>query len=817
MAETHTLKGRWKNSTNPLPFLCRRELGPDDSQLGHSLLRKRISVANNLYRRDLKAHYGCVNAIEFSHGGGEWITSGGDDRRVLLWNVQRALWDIGEPASMKGEHISNIFCLAFDQDNKKVFSGGNDEQVIVHDIVTGETVDVFRHEDAVYGLSIDPNNVNVFASACDDGRVLIYDIREPASTDPFCLANYTSSMHAVMYNPIEPRLLATANAREGVGLWDIRKPKTCCLRYGGSYVQQSCMSVRISRLGDKVIALRRRLPPVLYQTHSPEPVCEFDHSGYYNSCTMKSCSFAGENDEYILSGSDDFNLYMWRIPDDLSHRQYTREAHMVLKGHRSIVNQVRYNPSDSLVLSSGVEKIVKVWNPFPMPNSSGDLERSNTSDLSERPVFTPEEYINLVLRSGHIMSHDYSHQSTEEDPRMMAFFDSLVQGEMDMSSDDLSSNEEELYERIVQVTRSEVDASEHEGQDEVSSVNSGEESDFSPFTLAFASVMAAQTSEGTGHTRLLDAQDSNNSGAEDARDSNDQRSGSRRSIAEIIAQNRKEVLKAIETKQKTVTGKERTSRSSARTTSTSDSDSSDEEPTVKKSKSSTVINDCTKLPEKQKVRCHLKRLRELRNRAMNSDSESSDTGVSAKRLHIDSESSATEMDNSVSESNVHDKKSTEQTVSCTKDCGGPGLGPYLHETDAGHGSRLGCASEKSSSQNSNTELPKADHQSDSIRCTKNTDDVIDKELQNNVDDCVPSTSRCEADACNGKNKEKSRKNLRSKSSNCSEETADVSNSCDNEESKEPLWNEFKRFKNRLERARRYYRKHSSSQPSSDDD
>lgn len=49
-------------------------------------------------------------------------------------------------------------------------------------VYRGETVDVFRHEDAVYGLSIDPNNVNVFASACDDGRVLIYDIREPAST-----------------------------------------------------------------------------------------------------------------------------------------------------------------------------------------------------------------------------------------------------------------------------------------------------------------------------------------------------------------------------------------------------------------------------------------------------------------------------------------------------------------------------------------------------------------------------------------------------------------------------------------------------------
>lgn len=30
---------------------------------------------------------------------------------------------------------------------------------------------------------------------------------------------------------------------------------------------------------------------------------------------MKSCTFAGEDDEYVVSGSDDFNLYIWRVAD----------------------------------------------------------------------------------------------------------------------------------------------------------------------------------------------------------------------------------------------------------------------------------------------------------------------------------------------------------------------------------------------------------------------------------------------------------------------------------------------------------------------
>lgn len=93
------------------------------------------------------------------------------------------------------------------------------------------------------------------------------------------------------------------------------------------------MSVRFNTLGTQILALRRRLPPILYSTANETPICQFYHPDYYNSCTMKSCSFAGENDDYILSGSDDFNLYMWRKTDaDRKLRPYSwnKKAHFYL-------------------------------------------------------------------------------------------------------------------------------------------------------------------------------------------------------------------------------------------------------------------------------------------------------------------------------------------------------------------------------------------------------------------------------------------------------------------------------------------------------
>lgn len=79
--------------------------------------------------------------------------------------------------------------------------------------------------------------------------------------------------------------------------------------------EKNCMSVRWDQTGTKLLALRRRRMPVLYDIKQQEPTAYFYHDKYWNSCTMKSCCFVGLKDEYILSGSDDFNLYMWKISD----------------------------------------------------------------------------------------------------------------------------------------------------------------------------------------------------------------------------------------------------------------------------------------------------------------------------------------------------------------------------------------------------------------------------------------------------------------------------------------------------------------------
>lgn len=61
-------------------------------------------------------------------------------------------------------------------------------------------------------------------------KIYLYLCRNPILfffliLDAVVLAASTGAFHGVMYNPVEPRLVATANAKQGLRLYDVRKPK----------------------------------------------------------------------------------------------------------------------------------------------------------------------------------------------------------------------------------------------------------------------------------------------------------------------------------------------------------------------------------------------------------------------------------------------------------------------------------------------------------------------------------------------------------------------------------------------------------------
>ena len=160
--------------THILDLLRTRQERPLHHQKFQDLQFSSKKTLNSL---DLKAHFGCVNALSFSNCG-TYLASGGDDRRILIWDVSKALDQRPKARKiMKATHESNIFCIDFDCGNRKLFSGGNDEKLLIHDLKTGEVLDIYPHDEPVYCVCAHPESPELLTTACSDGRVQLIDLR----------------------------------------------------------------------------------------------------------------------------------------------------------------------------------------------------------------------------------------------------------------------------------------------------------------------------------------------------------------------------------------------------------------------------------------------------------------------------------------------------------------------------------------------------------------------------------------------------------------------------------------------------------------
>lgn len=101
------------------------------------LTKAKLAKSGFKYSVDLRGHYGCVNAINWSKKDGSLLCSGGDDKRVLLWRLFGALeGSENKPVAEYIGHHSNIFCTVFDNDNTHVISCANDAKVLCYDVET---------------------------------------------------------------------------------------------------------------------------------------------------------------------------------------------------------------------------------------------------------------------------------------------------------------------------------------------------------------------------------------------------------------------------------------------------------------------------------------------------------------------------------------------------------------------------------------------------------------------------------------------------------------------------------------------------------
>jgi len=98
------------------------------------------------------------------------------------------------------------------------------------------------------------------------------------------------------------------------------------------------------------------------------------YSGIMNVETVKDVNFLGWNDEYVTSGSDDGNFFIWR--------KATGKLHAILEGDSSVVNVIESHPLLPLIAVSGIDTTVKLFAPARGPSLFSRLD--NATSITDR-------------------------------------------------------------------------------------------------------------------------------------------------------------------------------------------------------------------------------------------------------------------------------------------------------------------------------------------------------------------------------------------------------------------------------------------------
>lgn len=338
-----------------------------------------------LYQRDLKVHTGCVNAVDFSPTE-EWIISGGDDLNVRLWKtVDCCIRSNPTSIPMKSIHHSNIFALRFSHNTERIYSAGNDQRLILHDIRTKERLTTYRASGSIFNIATHPTDDNVIAASSEDKNVYLFDLRGNEGDGLCTKLRQDGCAYCCSWNPLNHHIVAVCNEKSGLRIYDLRNGKDYI---EAGKITKGAICADWSPNGDALFCAISHSNPVYFNFLASKYV-QINDPQYSNFCTIKSCTFAGQN--YMLTGSDNWDIYVWKTPSDLyfnSKSQNEKEeftidqAYTVLKGHRSIVNHVRYGSLTNMLISCGVEKIVKCWTPLPIRNSfSNPKPRDRLSNM----------------------------------------------------------------------------------------------------------------------------------------------------------------------------------------------------------------------------------------------------------------------------------------------------------------------------------------------------------------------------------------------------------------------------------------------------
>ena len=246
-----------------------------------------------------------------------------------------------------------ITSLSFSNDEKNLLVSLNSNVIKIFNITNGEKIKEYSnlHTLLITSCIYIPNSSTKFFSGSIDRKLLLTDIN--SDKVPFMDIGKFIRIKQVLFSEVLNLIIVIPYSISDIMCYDFQRNK---MSFRIEFKEEIVYS-NISK-SDKgkfiLINVSKTFARILLYNLEKTKI-EDKYFGHSQNTMIIKCTFAGNSDEYIISGSEDGCVYFWE-------RNAPGKFKYCFKGHWGVVNSVELI-YDDVIFSASDDKSLKIWTP----------------------------------------------------------------------------------------------------------------------------------------------------------------------------------------------------------------------------------------------------------------------------------------------------------------------------------------------------------------------------------------------------------------------------------------------------------------------